>query len=518
MTHNKFEKDRHLYLTDCLIQKHTIPGSTFHYAHYPYEFLTIDQNIRFIMELDDINWFSDTIGRNIKVLTFIDYFDENVWRIICCFCNLKRINLVHTSITQMIQSCVSFMKKEQISVVFKNMEVIKEKYFQIEVVDNTVSTLSMLNVFPNLKKIISAGFAFKSIETYLSKITRNVFKQGHIYDYRKNHDLQCLLQSPSIFLRKIKFIRGEIKTEKDFKFVAEMCKKYSTIEKIIMWCNNVPRLETDLLTNLSIKLCNSKMDDFYLLEKITGLRKLTIYIPRENQCLKWHKTIVHAGLKCLTIHFGHFNCIKCYHSCITSFHNVIEFSCYLSAKFLNGQGTIFPITAFPKLKKFLIDSEGDHTYCYKLHDELAYYNGVHHFLEYLHLGNITDVKKEDLGNICNIFPNLQNLSLDLFSELMADETLETISKTLRTLRHFNLQIKTSSFLNYDRHEVLENVAMRIKENGVHLRTLCLPSFKRIEKTCIVNFLFNELSQLNFICFGKYISYCKQTSGYNNVNL
>lgn len=510
MTHKKFFKDRHLYLTDCLIKKHTLPGSILLYTCYPYETLTLDHNIRSMNNPEDITWFSERIGPAVKVLKYLHYFDAKAWKIFTCFCNLKRLKLADTSITQMLRSCTSFMEKEQKSVVFTYVEEIKEKNFQIE--ENWKRTSTLAIVFPNLKKIISAGFVFTP-QAYLSTFTTDTFKQGITYDYRKNQGLQRLLQSSNIYLSKIKFIRGEIKNEEDLKFVNEMCKRYPPIQKITMWYNNVPRLKCDIVTNLSIKLCRAEMDDFYFFQQLNGLKKLTIYISTSNLCLKWHEIISHTSLKCLTIHSNDLDCVKCYHNCIRSFPNVKYFSLYItesSAKLLMGQAVSFPVTLFPNLRKLTIvsGSEMNYVHSYKLHDELSSLKTVHHSLEYLHLGNVTDVKKEDLKNFSKIFPNLKSLSLSLSIKLTADEIVEALSKTIRCLRYFNLQTKCPQSSNYDRHEVLEDIVKNIIEYGRNVRTLGFPSFKRIEKTCFVNSLFNELSQLNFISFEGNSSFCR----------
>lgn len=512
MTHKKFFKDRHLCLTDCLIKKETIPGSILQNIKYPYEVLTLDHNIRCLKDPEEIHWLYDTIGQDVTVLKFIGYFDVKVWKVVSCFRNLQKLNLIDTTITQMIRSYITFKDLEQKVFALPEVEVIKENSFQIE--ENTERASILATVFPKLTKIISAGVVFTSVDAYVRAMEMNMFKEGITYDYRKNEILQELLMnsgsSPNFYLRKVNFNRGEIKTDKDLTFVIEMCKKYSSIQKVSMWFNGVPKINCDLVTNLSIKLSSVKTNEIRSLRKLIGLKKLTLYISTiPDQCLNWHDNICHKGVKTLTIHSGDLNCAKCYLNCIRSFPKVIEFVHYITepvAKALMGQIITFPVSTFPNLRKFVIESENSLKYSYRLQDELSSYVGTHPHLKHLILKNMTDVTKKDLKRISKIFPNISNLSLDLSTKLTAYELVESLSKTIRSLKHFNLQTKYPQKSDYDKHEELENIVRKVVENGANLRTLALPTFKRIEKTCFVNLLFSELNQLNYIIFGIYRSY------------
>uniref|UniRef100_A0A336MGH8 CSON015075 protein n=1 Tax=Culicoides sonorensis TaxID=179676 RepID=A0A336MGH8_CULSO len=535
MTRSIFQKDRHIYLTKCLVEPNRPPMSIFMKAKYPYQLLTIDNGNIYHPIFKDIGEtleFWQYLGESITDIHIKNNMRPILYGILYEMPNIKTI-YIHDTFDRSV-SDFRRLQRDQISdkPLLPNLETFRTKGTVVEPRGRTLTNVELLkSIITSKFKIQIDGIAairnteYKKIQDVLDVAEINsILFQGTVQVNSNLNDLLNLNKNP---FKRIKFNFKDEKVPIDY--LNALFEKHTNIEMISL----VGVIPTKLIsypkiTHLHIteQLEDDKIKSLKILEPLVNLKALTISIPATDLCLIGHEAINLPKLLHLEIENMNVSCNECLTALTSSFPYLQKFEGRITQsepqihidlmlknwKYLTSMkiGTKNVNTARLNIGQTLNFPEDQRTYlrtlkitarpAFKLLDEEIVKLGI--LFPNLNSFSLTyDHTSENLANltkcILSSFPELTKLSIDAYcfsvdfteeeSELVI-ENIKQYGKKLRVLEtpvlNTNLNeaalslyrsLENLVLFNYDRERWQMDKLEEIEKNASKRKSNCLNS-------------------------------------------
>ncbi|XP_063695867.1 uncharacterized protein LOC134827217 [Culicoides brevitarsis] len=469
MTDVYFKKDRHLYLSHCVLDESCEPLTVFANAPYGYNHLSVGPNT--VLVSDSWDFFGDQIQfldisgvplikstKYVKILTTMPHI---------------RVLRVHNDgplnaglfgrAMELLQEQEVKLNLEELQIECVNCNPIKNEYFDV--------LPKICKISPKLKKI--------TIESILERMVpelQNVLDEFPNIKVAINlvtHSDTCVwgnergpLDMDGLELEGVEFSYEKSAPEILEKYVEE----HETLKNISLSCEAWP-IEPVQRKVQQLDLNLKHVRDYKDVENFPKLKALTF--KAVHGCIEQHSPICHLKVAKFTVKADvRYICVKCLKAMMLSFPNIEEFELIYDCISKDCLAMVLEMLALYKgLKKVNLN-------CGTLQNS-EMKNALARLPEHQTLG-ITELSFESsrlhedvLRSFIRKFPRLQNLSMKMTGwEIDFTMTLRVVLSESPHLRHF-----LYDFPSINEEKDLSYIQETLIECGQHLKTVTLPAAK-----------------------------------------
>lgn len=493
MTRAIFRRDRHLYLSNCVINVSQPPASVIMRAKYPYQILTIDQNCEEDWCAFGSRSFWEFLGKSITHVRIESDTNISFASIAMAMPLVKSYKLTHESLTCFYGILTVKDKFLGHARLFENLEEIicKPSHFSVcSFADIEFLRQSM----PKLRQIDAEPFGYHNQPLMSMHPTLNSIKFAPLYQYvGVFNGSQSVTENMNDFLKQQHpaVMKLHYKADRpNYTFLATALKNNPNIREVHLECMEIPIFPCPQMTVLKLKIVQRHLK-FEQLNYLRNLRSFELECEYEG-CSFSHVPLRLPKLETLKIKWTNCTCNECYVNLTGSFPNLkrLEFQvffCTIPSIYIQNFILTWPLLEYAQVKNFLPPMT---------HQKLSGIvqnvksNIYRPYLRHLDL-QYPEATSSDIIALHNICPNLHTLKLTYDSQrTFLSHIVASILPRFKNLS--NLHIHSTNGDHYLETTTLDHIL----RHGSKLRALTLPDIDGLSRQTILNNLFKHLPQLN----------------------
>lgn len=497
MTRAIFASDRHLYLSNCVINVEQPPASVIMRAPYPYQMLTIGENCEEDKPDQTNNWtktastFWKFLGQStthVSIETQITNVSPNVsfTSIAKAMPLVKSYKFTHESLT-CFRPILRFMGHLRL---FENVEEIicQPVHFNY---CSYADIESLTQNMPKLKRIDAEPFGCQNQPLIPLHPMLNSIKFAPLYQFVEAFNGESVTENMSDFIKESHPTLKKLhyKAERpNYTFLATALKKNPNIKEVHLDCMEIPIFVCPEMTVLKLRIIQRHMK-FEQLNFFQNLRSLELDIEYEG-CSFSHVPLFLQKLETLKIKWTNCTCNKCYVALTSSFPNLkrLEFqvrNCKIPPMYIKKIIRNWPLLEHIKVKNYLPPMVHQ-----KLSEVVRNLHVKRPYLRHFDLGYPV-ATTSDIIALHNVAPNIHTLNITYDSRKSSlNHVITAILPRFKNVT--NLHIYSIYGNLYFETSTLNHILF----HGHRLRALTLPDINDVIRKTILDYLFENLPQLN----------------------
>lgn len=472
MTRAVFSSDRHLFLTNCLIQMDRIPASTFMKSRFGYDRITIDNCALAYKKFVEVRMFWRHLGKSVQEISF---FELN-YRSLIIMKEMPKVRVIECRSRWCLK--VNQLSKD----VFQQIEILKFQETNLEIL---IHSLKFLKRFmPKLQEIHPGmitsidGNILRQLPAIV-KDMKIVFKSNQKLVMSDN-DLQNASIDSLIY-----------HTQDDFQLLNQVVRAGPNIREIKLWSTVVPTTPFQQITDLTFELKNAKaINSLKSIESIPNLKSLFMICKYDGCCFA-HELVQPLKVENFKIFAQQCRCSACFSFINNSFPNLKNVHC----DFRNCELKLLTFQAHIHNTMSMMETAGTQFISKDNFQLLLTTMQQRPHMETANLRYFCLVTPEDVAQMYRISPNLLGLKMSFdMNETTLDALIFSILPRYGSLVHLHLYTEEND-KRVCRRQGLAAVEHIAKHGGL-LKDLYLPYFKDLADEYVMEILFNSLEQLN----------------------
>lgn len=470
MTDVYFKKDRHLYLSNCVLDETVAPLSVFENAPYSYNMITIGANV--FLGADKWEYFGDNIS--FLDLTGVPLITATKYVKILTYLPSVRILRVHNdgpiyaglfgrAMEQLLEQETK-LNLEELRIACVNCNPIKHEYFDV--------LQKIVNVSPKLKKIHIESI----LERMVSELQTVVegFPDIKVTINLMTHSETCVWgnERGPIDMKTLELEGVEFSFEKSESTILEKyVETHATVKYISLSTETWPieAIQDKVVQlDLSLKIIRdySSIANFPLLENLT--------FKNVSGCVNVHSPVIHLKVKKLAIKAEVRSvCCDCLQAMMLSFMNLQELTVDHDSMTSNMVLVIFKMLPLYKdLKKFTLNggtlSNGELQSAF---DRLPQHQALPLITDFTF--ESSQLHEHILRTLCRKFLNARKFSMTVNGwDMNIIKTLRVVLDEMALLKHFKLICPQNLTVDDADKSLLQKALI---ESGKNLKTMSIPA-------------------------------------------